>query len=113
MALEVWLGPSAVTTSGDAHTGTSVTTPTIARDRMRQRAAAHGARAAAASTALATCRRAETDCSEGYGAARPCPVLLHRVHHVEDRQVHPHDHAPDDEAEHDHHDRLHGGKQRA
>src|SRR3990172_7607940 len=41
--------------------------------------------------------------------ARP---LLHRVDHVEDRQVHRDDHATDDHAEdHDHH-RLHEGEQR-
>ena len=35
------------------------------------------------------------------------PRLLHRVHHIEDRQVHRHDHSADDDAEHDDHDRLH------
>src|SRR5262249_14178377 len=35
-----------------------------------------------------------------------CAVLLHRVDHVEDRQVHGDDHAADDDAEEDDHHRF-------
>jgi ribosomal protein L32 len=38
--------------------------------------------------------------------------LLHRVHHVEDRQVHRDHHAADDHAEHHDHHRLHQGEER-
>src|SRR6267378_6003316 len=40
-------------------------------------------------------------------------TLLHRVHHVEDREVHGDYHAADDHAQDDDHDRLHQGQQRA
>src|SRR5882762_200406 len=40
-------------------------------------------------------------------------TLLDRVHHIEDREVHGHDHAAHDHAQDDDHDRLHQGQQRA
>ncbi len=45
-----------------------------------------------------------------------CPdrrLLLHRAHHVEDRQVHGDHHAAHDDAQDDDHDRLHQREQRA
>src|SRR5690606_17607383 len=41
------------------------------------------------------------------------PRLLHRVHHVEDRQVHRDHHAADDHAQEHDHDRLHEREERA
>jgi hypothetical protein len=48
-------------------------------------------------------------CSRAFGArnARQFFPLLHRVDHVEDRQIHRHHHASDDHAQEHDHDRLH------